>query len=63
LGNTNTNNFLHSAKENNKKINKSSSLDKRFTDTRGIPDYQRKLYNPYNFWKKFLLFKGKRIWF
>ena len=48
LGNTNTNNFLHSAKENNKKINKSSSLDKRFTDTRGIPDYQKKLYNPYN---------------
>ena len=44
----NTNNFLLSSKDN-KKINKSSSLDKRFTDTRGYTDNQRKAYNPYNF--------------
>ena len=44
----NTNNFLLSSKDN-KKINKSSSLDKRFTDTRGYTDNQRKTYNPYNF--------------
>ena len=42
--NNNTNGFLHGIKDN-KKVNKSSSLDKRFT---GLANNQNKLYNPYN---------------
>jgi hypothetical protein len=43
--NNNTNNFL----TGNKKVNKSASLDKRFTEGRGLTNNQAKLYNnPYN---------------
>ena len=45
---SNTNNFLNSFKDN-KKVNKSSSLDKRFTHTTGYSDNQRKTFNPYNY--------------
>ena len=45
---SNTNNFLNSFKDN-KKVNRSSSLDKRFTHTTGYSDNQRKTFNPYNY--------------
>ena len=45
---SNTNNFLNSFKDN-KKVNKSSSLDKRFTHTTGYSDNQRKTFNPHNY--------------
>ena len=45
---SNTNNFLNSFKDN-KRVNKSSSLDKRFTHTTGYSDNQRKTFNPYNY--------------
>ena len=45
---SNTNNFLNSFKDN-KKVNRSSSLDKRFTHTTGYSDNQRKTFNAYNY--------------
>ena len=45
---SNTNNFLNSFKDN-KRVNKSSSLDKRFTHTTGYSDNQRKTFNPHNY--------------
>ena len=49
---SNTNNFLNSFKDN-KKVNRSSSLDKRFTHTTGYSDNQRKTFNPYNYENNF----------